>query len=99
MTDHQNARPPRKLSKAECGRLGGLTTKERHGTEHFRRAGKLGFAASARARAGNRPKANVLWLQAHGKLTPPRPATLQDLQDLQDLRDRLTPTQETIDHD
>src|SRR5262249_45031938 len=37
--------PPRKLTKAEARRLGGLTTKRRHGTEHFRRAGSLGGKA------------------------------------------------------
>jgi hypothetical protein len=36
---------PKKLTKAEAGRLGGLRTKQRHGTEHFRRAGRLGAAA------------------------------------------------------
>ena len=35
----------RKLTKAEAGRLGGLRTKEKHGTEHFRRAGSLGGKA------------------------------------------------------
>jgi hypothetical protein len=33
----------RKLSKAECGRLGGKATRERHGVEHFRAIGKKGF--------------------------------------------------------
>jgi hypothetical protein len=37
--------PRKKLTKAEAGRLGGLTTKQRHGTEHFRRAGSLGGKA------------------------------------------------------
>ena len=37
--------PERKLTKAEAGRLGGLKTKERHGSEHFRRAGALGAKA------------------------------------------------------
>jgi hypothetical protein len=33
--DHQDTDPPpRKLTKAECGRLGGNTTKARHGREH-----------------------------------------------------------------
>jgi hypothetical protein len=36
---------PKKLTRAEAGRLGGLRTKQRHGTEHFRRAGKLGGKA------------------------------------------------------
>jgi hypothetical protein len=36
---------PKKLTKAEAGRLGGLKTKERHGSEHFRRAGALGAKA------------------------------------------------------
>ena len=37
--------PERKLTKAEAGRLGGLRTKAKHGTEHFRRAGSLGGKA------------------------------------------------------
>jgi hypothetical protein len=52
------ARPPRarprgnpmdakkKLTKAEAGRLGGLKTKQRHGSEHYRRAGQLGAKAT-----------------------------------------------------
>jgi hypothetical protein len=39
------ATPKKKLTKAEAGRLGGLQTKQRHGTEHFRRAGSLGGKA------------------------------------------------------
>ena len=35
----------KKLTKAEAGRLGGLRTKAKHGTEHFRRAGSLGGKA------------------------------------------------------
>jgi hypothetical protein len=37
--------PRKKLTKAEAGRLGGLKTKQRHGTAHFRRAGSLGGKA------------------------------------------------------
>ena len=37
--------PPKKLTKAEAGRLGGLRTKQRHGSEHYRRAGALGAKA------------------------------------------------------
>jgi hypothetical protein len=37
--------PRKKLTKAEAGRLGGLKTKQRHGSEHFRRAGALGAKA------------------------------------------------------
>ena len=37
--------PERKLTKAEAGRLGGLRTKAKHGSEHFRRAGSLGGKA------------------------------------------------------
>jgi len=31
-----------KLNKAQCGRLGGLTTVARHGKEHMSRIGKKG---------------------------------------------------------
>jgi len=48
--DDPNTDPkPRKLTKAECGRLGGNTTKARHGREHYVRAGKLGFAKLAKS--------------------------------------------------
>lgn len=33
----------RKLTKAEAGKLGGLTTLYRHGVEHFQLAGEKGF--------------------------------------------------------
>jgi hypothetical protein len=70
MTDHHDDQPTRKLSKAECGRLGGNQTKARHGIEHFRRAGKLGFAAFARQKGfmgGSRLEA-LRWLARHGKV-------------------------------
>ncbi|GAC1408801.1 MAG: hypothetical protein NVSMB57_00650 [Actinomycetota bacterium] len=33
---------PRKMSRAEAGRKGGLRTKERHGEDYFGRIGKMG---------------------------------------------------------
>ena len=36
------ATEPRKMSRAEAGRKGGKTTKERYGEEHFGRIGKIG---------------------------------------------------------
>ena len=71
MSDHQDDQPPRKLSKAECGRLGGLQTKARHGTEHYRRAGKLGFQALARQRGfmGGSRLGALQWLRRKGKIT------------------------------
>lgn len=33
---------PKKMSRAEAGRKGGKTTKERYGEEHFGRIGKIG---------------------------------------------------------
>jgi len=45
MAKQQPQQPQRNLTKAEAGRLGGLRTKQRHGTEHFRRAGQLGGKA------------------------------------------------------
>ena len=57
---------PKKLTKAEAGRLGGNTTKRRHGTEHYRRAGKLGFLATvARPWQGDR-EGYLRWLRANG---------------------------------
>ena len=32
----------RKMTRAEAGRLGGQTTRERHGTDHYGRIGKVG---------------------------------------------------------
>ena len=74
-TDHQDEQPPRrKLTKAECGRLGGQQTKARHGTEHFRRAGALGFAALAKQRGyfGGSRLGALKWLirKGHIKVSP-----------------------------
>jgi general stress protein YciG len=33
---------PRKMSRAEAGRKGGRTTKDRYGDEHFGRIGRIG---------------------------------------------------------
>jgi len=44
----------RKLSKAECGRLGGRATVERHGVEHMRAIGRKGFKALATFVRGGR---------------------------------------------
>jgi hypothetical protein len=64
----------RKLTKAEAGRLGGLRTKERHGSEHYRKAGALGFAALSKARGyfGGSRLGALQWLINKGKirLTP-----------------------------
>lgn len=34
--------PPTKMSRAEAGRKGGKTTKDRYGDEHFGRIGRIG---------------------------------------------------------
>jgi general stress protein YciG len=36
----------KKMSMAEAGRIGGMTTKKRHGIEHFRAIGRKGFQAT-----------------------------------------------------
>jgi len=33
---------PKKMSKREAGKLGGSRTKERYGTEHYRKIGRIG---------------------------------------------------------
>jgi len=66
---------PKKLTKAEAGRLGGNTTKARHGRDHYVRIGHLGFnQLVARRFAGRRPAA-LDHLEAQGKIPPARPST------------------------
>ena len=49
------SRRRKKLSKAEAGRIGGRTTRKRHGIEHYRQAGKKGFMVTvARHWAGDK---------------------------------------------
>ena len=70
--DHHQVEPPRpKLTKAECGRLGGNTTKARHGREHYVRAGKLGFAKLVGTRFGGARTSTVAHLIAAGKVAGP----------------------------
>jgi hypothetical protein len=99
--DHQDADPPpRKLTKAECGRLGGLRTKERHGREHYVRAGKLGFAAAARTHAAGNRKYNLDWLRARGKIQPPPKITPEEATALlRALQAKILGTSEDTDHD
>ena len=101
MTDHQDDQPPRKPTKAECGRLGGLQTKARHGTEHFKRAGKLGFAAAARNHAAGNRKYNLEWLRARGKMAaPPELSPEEKCAALLALRAQILGAhQEDTDHD
>jgi hypothetical protein len=57
---------PKKMSKAEAGRLGGLQTKKRHGLEHYREAGKKGFMVTV-ARHWQGDKVGYMrWLWARG---------------------------------
>jgi hypothetical protein len=62
---------PKRLTRAEAGRRGGNQTKARHGTEHFKRAGALGFAALAKSRGyfGGSRLGALQWLAARGKIT------------------------------
>jgi hypothetical protein len=58
----------KKMSKAKSGRIGGMTTKKRHGIEHYRAAGKKGFMVTC-ARHWQGDKAGyVRYLQALGNL-------------------------------
>ena len=58
----------RTKSKAECGRLGGLATRRRHGRAHFRAAGALGFNATvARHWQGDRA-GYAAWLRQNARL-------------------------------
>ena len=41
-TPDDSSQTPRKMSRAEAGRKGGQTTKQRYGDEHFGRIGKIG---------------------------------------------------------
>jgi hypothetical protein len=81
---------PKKMSKSEAGRIGGMTTKKRHGVEHYRAIGKQGFAEMARRHQGNVRKNAVLWLQRKGALKPVRLATAAEVLDLwQQLQDAV----------
>ena len=62
--------PPRKLTKSEAGRKGGQTTRDRHGRDHYVRAGKLGFAALAKARGyfGGSRLGALRWLIRTGQI-------------------------------
>jgi hypothetical protein len=69
------ARRPKKLTKAEAGRLGGKSTVRRHGPEHMRAIGKAGFAALRRKFGFNlTDPANggglgaLRWLRRQGKI-------------------------------
>jgi general stress protein YciG len=42
MSEEQFEPRKRKMSRAEAGRKGGLTTKQRHGDDHFSKIGRLG---------------------------------------------------------
>lgn len=54
------------MNKREAGSLGGRTTLERHGTDHFSDIGRKGFEATVkRWFAGDRKKA-VEWLKRRG---------------------------------
>lgn len=65
----------RKLTKAEAGRLGGRATLARHGTEHFRRLGALGFAALAKklGYAGGSRLGALQQLTSRGKIPQHNP--------------------------
>ena len=41
-TEAQTPSTPTKMSRAEAGRKGGKTTKERYGDEHFGKIGRIG---------------------------------------------------------
>jgi hypothetical protein len=60
----------KKLSKAKAGRVGGRATLARHGVEHFRAIGKLGFAALARrlGYVGGSRLGALQYLTAKGKV-------------------------------
>jgi hypothetical protein len=96
--DHQADPPRRKLTKAECGRLGGNTTKARHGREHYVRAGKLGFAKLVGNRFGGGRTATVAHLIAAGKLAGPGDPEASAAA-LRRLHAQATGQQEAPDHD
>jgi hypothetical protein len=71
-------RRPKKLTKAEAGRLGGKSTVRKYGPEHMRRIGKAGFAALRKKFGWNADpcrgagRGAIQWLQRQGKF--PRPS-------------------------
>lgn len=42
----------KKMTKAQAGRIGGMTTRKRHGIEHFRAIGRKGFQATCERHHG-----------------------------------------------
>jgi hypothetical protein len=56
----------KKLSKAEAGRIGGRTTKRRHGIEHYRAAGKKGFMVTVARHWQGDKQGYLRWLREHG---------------------------------
>ena len=82
--------PRRKLTKAEAGRKGGQTTRDRYGREHYVRAGKLGFQALAKARGfmGGSRLGTLQWLYRKGKLRV-SPEDLQRYREAQEFFDQF----------
>lgn len=90
----------RKLTKSECGRLGGQATVRRYGSGHMSAIGKAGFQAFAKKlgyMGGSRLGA-IQWLQRKGKfpgLTPQQHAQHQQM--FEELMEQLEPPPEEED--
>ena len=93
---------PKKLTKAEAGRLGGKATLARHGTAHFRTIGKAGFQALRKKFGfmGGSGRGAILWLQRQRKFrveTPTEQAQAQAM--FEQLWAELAPTDEPKEED
>jgi hypothetical protein len=86
---------PRKLTKAEAGRIGGKATLAKHGTEHFRTIGKAGFAALRRKFGfmGGSGRGALRWLNKQGRI-PAAPDPDPESRIFHELWEQLAPPDE-----
>lgn len=67
------------MNQREAGKLGGLATLAKHGKEHFRALGRLGFNAYVKKHCGGVRKSGARWLASRGKIRPEQRGTAEEL--------------------
>lgn len=70
------------MNKREAGKMGGLATLAKHGKEHFRAIGKLGFNAYVKKHCGGRRKSGARYLCGQGKIRDFIPGTAAELRSI-----------------